>query len=149
MLKQKILIPYTSNFFQESSLTNQQRNYLTERTPRTPNLESTKIPKPSFSPSPRSNNKSSYLHHTKENISSSRKVCTQEGNSVERKRSTPKSVHASINRPVGGGTTPSKADVKTKIARFEAVSKTSQSSIFCSKATKAVSPLHRYSFRFI
>lgn len=123
-------------------MTNQPRNYFTEEFSRTPNLEPTKIPKPSFSPSPRSN-KVSYLHRTKENISSPNRVTGQGGNSVEKKRSTPKSVHSSTKQPVGGASTPSKADVKTKIARFEAVSKTPRSSIL-SKSTCVVSSLHGY-----
>ncbi|KAJ3701698.1 hypothetical protein LUZ61_005403 [Rhynchospora tenuis] len=122
---------------QESSVTNQPRNYLTEKIPRSPNLGSTKIPKPLFSsPSSRSTNKASHLHPTKENISSSSRVPRQEGNSVEKKRPTPKSLHMSVDQSIGGASTPSKADIKTKIARFEAASKSSQISGNYSKAVK-------------
>jgi hypothetical protein len=89
-------------------VTNRPTNFFTEKIPRTPNLESTKISKPSFSRSPLSNNKSLHVHCTKENISGSSRVCSQECKSVERKRSTPKYVHASINQLIGKGSTPSK-----------------------------------------
>ncbi|KAJ4766274.1 TPX2 (targeting protein for Xklp2) protein family [Rhynchospora pubera] len=121
---------------QESSVSNQQRNDFTEKIPRSPNLETTKIPKPLFSPSPRATNKASHLHRTKENIPSSSRVACHEGNSVERKRPTQKFLHMSVDQSIGGTSTPSKADIKTKIARFEAASKTSQSSGKYSKAAK-------------
>ncbi|KAJ3671708.1 hypothetical protein LUZ60_007787 [Juncus effusus] len=124
---------------QESWVTNQSsKETKTEKISKIPNLKYAKIPKP-FKSCPNSvSNKLS----SKENISSNSNSSRISNYSVERIRPASKSVlHMSISHPIRAEVTPSKADVRTKIARFEAVSKSlksTQSQNICPKSSKLV-----------